>query len=308
MIDVVIVNWNTGNLLRNCVDSIIKNNQAAFNKIIVVDNNSNDESETGLPESVNLKVIKNKINYGFAKGCNIGASHVKAKYTLFLNPDTFLYEDTFKKVLKIMESNNNSKIGICGIKLENEQGDTLRHCARIPSFFNMLCHVIALDRLFPKLGYTMGEWDHEDTQNVDHVIGAFLLVRTNLFKELKGFDERYFVYLEDLDFSLRAKQLGWECLYYAETKANHFCGGSSKNIKATSLFYSVRSRLLYSHKHFNRLQFILILVTTLFLEPLTRFLWSIKLFSFKFFSESFLSQRYLINWLFKVLLKKIKFK
>jgi len=116
----------------------------------------------------------------------------------------------------------------------------------------------------------MYEWDHTNTREVNHVTGAFLLVRKKLFEILGGFDERFFVYLEDLDFSLRAYKAGWKTIYLADAHAFHKGGGTSEQVKPKRLFYSLRSRIRYGYKHFNFFSATLLLLGTLFIEPLSR--------------------------------------
>jgi GT2 family glycosyltransferase len=131
---------------------------------------------------------------------------------------------------------------------------------------------MGLDAIFPMAlkGYVMTEWDHEQSASVDHVIGAFYLVRRSVFEELRGFDERYFLYLEDLDFSFRARKAGWHSYYLAEGHAYHVGGGTSSQVKAARLFYSLRSRILYAFKHFGRASATLVLMGTMLIEPFCR--------------------------------------
>ena len=119
------------------------------------------------------------------------------------------------------------------------------------------------------------EWRHTSTRQVDHVIGAFYLVRRSLFDSLNGFDERFFVYLEDLDLSLRVHRAGWRCVYYTGAQAFHAGGGTSRQVKAARLFYALRSRLLYGFKHFSPPQAWIVLGVTLLLEPVPRLLLSL---------------------------------
>ena len=102
------------------------------------------------------------------------------------------------------------------------------------------------------------------------MIGAFFLVRRSMFEELGGFDERFFVYLEDLDFSFRARQAVWRSYYLADARAYHKGGGSSEQAKATRMFYSLRSRILYGYKHFGWFSATFLAVGTLFIEPFSR--------------------------------------
>ena len=116
----------------------------------------------------------------------------------------------------------------------------------------------------------MEDWSHLESKEVDHVIGAYYFVRRELFEKLGGLDERFFVYLEDLDFSIRAKKAGFASYYLASTTAFHKGGGSSEQVKSARLFYSLRSRLLYAFKHFGFFSASLVLFATLLVEPITR--------------------------------------
>jgi hypothetical protein len=140
----------------------------------------------------------------------------------------------------------------------------------------------------------MTTWDHRESRAVDHVMGAFYLIRRRLFESLKGFDERFFVYLEDLDLSYRAYQAGWHSFYLAEIKAYHKGGGTSEQIKSVRLFYSLRSRILYGFKHFRRWTASGLMLGTLFLEPLIRSSWSLARFTLRELSETM--QAYWMLW------------
>ena len=116
----------------------------------------------------------------------------------------------------------------------------------------------------------MNEWDHTSSQDVDHVMGAFYLIRTPLFQQLHGFDERFFVYLEDLDLSWRVREAGHEIHFLSEVQAFHKGGGSSERVKAARLFYSLRSRNLFGFKHFHWFAATLLMAGTLVIEPFAR--------------------------------------
>ena len=116
----------------------------------------------------------------------------------------------------------------------------------------------------------MDEWDHQDNRSVEHVIGAFYCIRRELFETLNGFDEQFFVYLEDLDLSYRAHQLGWQSYYLATAKTFHKGGGTTESIKGQRLAMFLQSRIKYVFKHLPFWQAILIVIMTLFIESLTR--------------------------------------
>ena len=121
----------------------------------------------------------------------------------------------------------------------------------------------------------MSESDHSITKKVDQVMGAFFFVRRSLFVGLNGFDERFFVYYEEVDFSYRAKLLGWSSVFISDAKAYHFGGGISQNVKAERLFYSQRSKIQYIFKHFNFFSALLVLSSTLLIEPILRLIISL---------------------------------
>jgi hypothetical protein len=274
-LDVVIVNWNAGDQLRDCLESIETTRRDGFrlNSVVVVDNASTDGSADCLDDiDLPLVVIRNDQNRGFAAACNQGAKDSKAEYLLFLNPDTRLFEDSLIKPLAFMEQPENYKIGITGIQLVNENGQISRNCARFLTPSILFSKMFGLNMLFPRYfpSYFMNEWGHGETREVDHVMGAFFMIRRKLFETMGGFDERFFVYLEDLDLSYRANNAGWKTVYLADAQAYHKGGGTSEQVKATRMSYSLRSRILYGYKHFGWFPATLLMAGTLFLEPFSR--------------------------------------
>jgi GT2 family glycosyltransferase len=211
-------------------------------------------------------------NKGFAAACNQGAKGSKADYLLFLNPDTRLLKDSLVKPVAFMEHPNNHHIGIIGIQLIDDYGEVSCSCARFPTMSRYLAKTFGLDRLFYSmgLGCFMFEWDHCNNREVDQIMGAFFMVRNYLFKTLRGFDERFFVYCEEVDFSLRAQQSGWKSFYMAESQAYHRGGGTTNQVKAKRLFYVLQSQILYIYKHFKITTAIFCIIGILVLEPITR--------------------------------------
>jgi hypothetical protein len=132
--------------------------------------------------------------------------------------------------------------------------------------------MFGVDALFPsrRLSALMVEWGHGEDRDVDQLMGSFFLVRQKVYEELGGFDERYFVYYEEVDFSLRARRAGWRSRFLSSASIFHKGGGSSDAVRDLRLFYSLRSRIIYSASHFGPLRFFLVLVASLFVEFLTR--------------------------------------
>jgi len=255
-----------------------------------VDNASSDGSVNGLQGlDLPLTVIQNAENRGYAVACNQGVFDSSADYLLFLNPDTRLFTNSLARPLSFMEHPSSQGIGIVGIQLVGDDKEIGRTCSNFPTTRSFFSRMLGLNRFFPQCfpSHFMSNWDHQESRVVDHVVGAFFLVRRSLFHKLGGFDERFFMYLEDLDFSLRAWQHGWHSYYLADVQAHHLGGGTSNQIKATRLFYALRSRILYGYKNFGWCSATALMMGTLFLEPLARSVLGIARRSGKDIRETF---------------------
>jgi N-acetylglucosaminyl-diphospho-decaprenol L-rhamnosyltransferase len=277
-LSIVIVNWNSGEQLRECLASLDASAEAlplgaALNEVVVVDNGSSDDSATGLSlRQGRLRLIRNGTNRGFAAACNQGAAGLDADLILFLNPDTRLFADSLAAPMRLMQQPDHAGTGIVGIAMIDDSGQVVPSCARYPRAWHFASHALGLDRVWPRAGHYMLEWDHGQTRKVDQVIGAFFLIRRRLFEALSGFDERFFVYFEEVDLAKRARQAGWSSTYLAEARAYHKGGGTSSSVKDVRLFYSLRSRLQYGNKHYALPERLLLWLVTLALEPGSRVL------------------------------------
>lgn len=302
---IVIINWNAGQQLVDCVESVMRYGSGIVKKIVVVDNGSSDGSEKAIEIYPEVDLICADENLGFGKACNLGASHCNSDFILFLNPDALLFEQTLEKSLSFMTDDSNKHVGISGVQLVDNKGHVSRSCARFPTARMFIAAALGLSKLLPNLlkSYHMHDWDHKSSRGVDHVIGAFFLVRQDLFQKLSGFDERFFVYLEDLDFSLRAKKAGWSSYYLTDTQAFHAGGGTSDQIKARRLFYSIRSRIIYSFKHFDFLSAVAVLLASMLIEPFTRAFFAILKGSWETLKEIIQAYVMLFQWLPRWLLK-----
>lgn len=255
-VSIVIINWNAGGQLRACIASIA---QAAGGvsqpcEVIVVDNASSDDSLLGIDQcDIPVRLMANTVNRGFATACNQGAREAHGDYLLFLNPDTRLFADSLTGPLDFMVRPENAAIGICGIRLVDESGNTSTCAARFPSLRVLAGAILGLNKLLPRMfpSHLMVPRELNDSQVVDQVIGAFFLIRRDVFDRCGGFDERFFVYFEEVDLALRAKQMGCASYFLSDVAAFHKGGGCSEQVKAARLFYSLRSRVLYARKHYS---------------------------------------------------------
>ena len=277
-LDIIIVNWNTGSLIRDCLKSITQARAEGFRleRVLVVDNNSVDGSAEGLEDISDqpISLIYNDTNRGFAAACNQGTAGTQADYLLFLNPDTRVFPDSLWRPLEFLEQEENGKVGICGVRHVDASGAFSTSCARFPTLTIFFGQMTGLSRIFPQWfpPHLMSESDCRESREVDQIIGAFFLVRRTLFEALGGFDPRFFVYFEEVDFSLRARQAGFRSYYLAATTVYHKGGGSSQQAKAARLFYSLRSRLLYGFKHYSLLDAFTLALLTLTIELVARLL------------------------------------
>ncbi len=274
---IVIVNWNAGLQLRACLASIASAARSGFvlADVVVVDNASCDGSVDQIEAMpLPLRVLHNDHNCGFAAACNQGAAALgfEPDYLLFLNPDTQLLTDSLSAAVAFMERAGHERYAVYGCRMIDELGRTTRSCSRLPGTGTFVQKILGLDHLLPRVfhGLHLAEWDHESDRDVDHVIGAFYFVRAARFRGLGGFDERFFVYLEDLDFSLRVRRGGERIRYSAASSVVHRGGGTSEQIPAERLAYSLDSRLKYCDKHFSKAAAALVRFGTLHVEPLMR--------------------------------------
>lgn len=272
-VDIIVVNWNAGAHLLRCLSSIQSARRDHLGRVIVVDNASSDRSADHLDHiDLPMTVIRNSLNRGFSAACNQGAVESTAEYLLFLNPDARLNVDSIQTPLEFMEREANARVGICGIRLFDDSGHLTRSCARFPTPGLVLSWMIGLDRIFPSRfpSALLRERELQESRPVDQVMGAFFWVRRPTFEALGGFDERFFIYFEELDFSYRALREGWTSFYLTSTSAQHVGCGSSDQVKALRLCHWLTSRTQYCYKHFGRVIGTALFVGSISIEPVSR--------------------------------------
>ena len=233
-ISIIIVAYNSEDTICGCVNSILSTVKKNSFEIIISDNSPNGltqkavEKEFGNEKKV--KYIKNKENYGFSKGNNIGIKQARGRYVLFLNPDTKVYEDTVDGMIEFMENNPDCGAATCFMELPNGQLDDSSHRG-FPTPWNSFSHFSGLSKVFrhSKLfgGYNMTFLDTSHTHEIDALAGSFMIVPYSVGEKLNWWDEDYFFYGEDLDFCYRIKKAGLKIYFVAEYKALHMKGISS---------------------------------------------------------------------------------
>ena len=228
-LSVIILNYNVRYFLELCVLSVQNAIQNLDAEIIVIDNNSQDDScEMMKKRFPNVKLIENKENSGFPKGNNIGVAQAQGDYICILNPDTVVAEDTFTKVLAFAKEQKD--LGIVGVKLIDGTGNFLPECKRgTPTPLVAFTKITGLYKIFPK---TFGKYyaqhlSENETGKVEILVGAFMLMKRELYTEIGGFDENCFMYSDDIDLSYMALQKGKSNYYFHETTVIHYKGEST---------------------------------------------------------------------------------
>lgn len=230
-LSVIILNYNVRYFLELCVLSVESALKNIDSEIIVVDNNSQDEScEMIKKHFPNVKLIQNNQNLGFPKGNNIGVAQAKGEYICILNPDTVVAEDTFEKLLAFAKSKND--LGIVGVKLIDGTGNFLPESKRgIPTPWVAFTKITGLYKLFPKSSlfnkYYAQHISENQTGKVEILVGAFMFLKKELYEAIGGFDENCFMYSDDIDLSYMVLQKGKSNYFFHETTVIHYKGEST---------------------------------------------------------------------------------
>ena len=250
-LSVIILNYNVSKFLEQCVLSVQNALTTIDAEIIVIDNNSQDNScammKQRFPE---IKLIENKQNLGFPKGNNIGVAAAKGEYICILNPDTVVAEDTFLKVLAFAKKQKN--LGIVGCKLIDGTGNFLPESKRgIPTPFVAFTKITGLYKIFSKSfgKYYAQQLSENETGKVEILVGAFMLMKRDLYLEIGGFDEKCFMYSDDIDLSYMVLQKGKSNYYFNETSVIHYKGESTLK-DGTYMRRSREAMNFFYKKHF----------------------------------------------------------
>jgi len=262
-ISVIIVNYNSSELLKNCLNSIDQFTKEINYEVIVVDNNSITGDIEKLLEDYNrMTLIKNEVNKGFGEANNQGVEVAKGKYILLLNNDTILFENSIKKVFDFAESLDGNDI--IGCKLLNADKSVQKSVYDFPSLINVFTSNFFLYLLFPKSKYFnkyhLMNKGISRIAEVDVVTGAFLFTSRKTFEVLGGFDERFFFYMDDTDLCYRHKKNNGKVIYFPETSIIHLKGKSAKGESWFKNKYQSISTIKYFQKHFCGLDFLMVII------------------------------------------------
>lgn len=253
-LSIIIVSYNTKDLLEQTIQSIINTVNDINYEIIVVDNASVDGSIDMVNDKYKEVILyENDTNGGFAKANNIGIKLAKGKYILLLNSDTIVIEECIKKCVSYL--NSNESVGALGCKVVLPNGKLDKACKRgYPTPEASLYYMLRMDKLFPKVKrfgrYNLTYLNENETNEVDSLVGAFMMIRRESITEVGLLDEEFFMYGEDIDWCMRIKKAGWKIIYHPEVKIIHFKGASSKKKRYKTLYEFHRAMYIFYRKHY----------------------------------------------------------
>ena len=263
---IVIVNWNTCELLRRCLETVLASEGDLRIRTVVVDNASEDDSADMVERHFpHVELIANRDNLGYPRGNNIGLRHLgfrgqgavaetAPRYALLLNPDTELPRDALVQMVRFMDSRPD--VGVAGPKLILTDGSLDRACRRgFPTPMVSFYHYSGLARLFPgnrRFGrYNMTFVDEDHELEVDSVVGAYMQVRKTVIDRIGLMDEAFFMYGEDLDWAFRVKQAGYKVWYHPSVTVHHVKRAASRK-SPIAQFEFWRAMLIFYRKHYQR--------------------------------------------------------
>lgn len=254
-LSVVIVNYNVVNFLEQCLNSVFAASQNLHVEVLVVDNNSVDESVGLVSQKFpNVKLIVNTENLGFSKANNQAILQCKGRYILLLNPDTVVEQDTFDKCIEYMDEHPNT--GGLGVRMIDGKGKFLPESKRgLPTPAVSFYKIFGLAALFPKnkrFGrYHLGFLDEFKTHQVDVLSGAFMLLRAETLLKVGLLDEAFFMYGEDIDLSYRITKEGYQNVYFPDAKIIHYKGESTKKGSLNYVFVFYNAMVIFAKKHYS---------------------------------------------------------
>lgn len=254
LFSIIIVNWNTAELLRNCLLSIPRTNPAGRYEIIVVDNASSDHSVTMLKsEFSQVQLIENRENLGFARATNLGIQASRGEIILLLNSDAELQSaHIFEQVERFL--NHHADVGIIGVSLIFPDGTPQASGGKFVSNAELFKQqVLFLDSpLFHRIKHKLGAATNDQFYPLDYVTGACLFVRRSVLEQIGLLDENFYIYGEDMELCYRAKQHGWRSVVLPSLQAIHLKSQSTKKNLDQILIHSIKNNCFLIEKFYGR--------------------------------------------------------
>ncbi len=255
-ISVIIINWNTRQLLEDCLASLPGSSTSHSLETIVVDNNSTDGSQDMVRQKFPaVKLICNDHNVGFAHANNQGIKASTGRYVSLVNSDVKVLPHCHDKLVEYMDAH--PEIGIAGPRVLNGDLTLQSSCRRFPTLWNNVCDAFAFRRFFPNSAFFAGEhmlyFKHDRIIFPDVLVGCFLFARTKAVQQFGLLDEEFFMYGEDINWCLRCWRAGWKIAFYPAAEAIHYRGGSSNSDPVRFAVVQQRARQQLWKKHYSKI-------------------------------------------------------
>ncbi len=249
-LSIVIVSWNTANLLAKCLESVYAYPPFCSFEVLVVDNASTDSTVALVKNQFpQVKLIQNKENIGFAPANNQAIRQSSGRYVLLLNPDTEVKQNALELLVQYLEAHPN--VGAVGPLTFNPDNTLQTSCYPRPTLLREFWRLFHLDRMWLYGSYRMSDWNQNQPRQVDTLLGACLMVRRKILDEIGLLDEDYFIYSEEIDLCYRLQQAGWTLFWVPRAKIIH-CGGQSTKQVASDMFLRLyEGKVLYFQKHYS---------------------------------------------------------
>lgn len=248
-LSIIIVSWNTRELLLDCLQSLRDEIRGIDAEIWVIDNASSDGSPTAVRERFpEVRLLVNTENVGFSRANNQGAAQASGKTVMFLNSDTVVKPGAVRPLLTYLQTNKSA--GACGPLLRNPDGSLQESCYPFPSLSRELWRLLHLDALLPYGVYRMEDWDHQTNREVQVIKGACLVVTREVLDRVGSFDPDYFMYTEEVDLCFRIHRAGWKLFWLPQSEIIHY-GGQSTRQAAPRMFQSLyQTKILFFRKNY----------------------------------------------------------
>ena len=222
-LSILIVNWNTRDLLIKCINSILQNEPGFDYEVIVADNNSRDGSVEALTNlfghNKKIHILQSLRNLGFARANNYAFRSSAGEYIFALNPDTEVYPHSLELLVSYMDTH--PAVGVAGPKLLNPDGTVQQSVRRFPTIWSSVLVFSGLHRIFRPRRYLMDDFDYNHEADVDQVMGAALLTRRSIIEKLGLFDENFWLWYEEVDFCKRVRDAGYQIKFYRGAQIMH---------------------------------------------------------------------------------------
>lgn len=250
-VSIALISYNTRALLVACLRSIDETSADVAYEVLVVDNASSDGSAEAVRAAFpRASVIANAVNVGYASACNQAAAEARGRHVLFLNSDTVMKPGTLRAMVACLDAHPD--VGAVSCLQRDEQGRALQSCFPFPSIRDHVVHADALPRWIRDLAGPVPTMNATRSQDVDWANGACLMLRREVFEQVGGMDERFFMYFEDVDLCRRLHRCGYRVRHIADVEIVHLLGKSSERARRQLNVQWELSRIRYVEKHFTQ--------------------------------------------------------